>query len=85
LLTIKPFNMSREFSKTLRELGFRHIAHGELSAWEKKYDSFSLFIAQAHTGKLIASIVVGKDEISIPAIADEYWVVEFDALNTAAQ
>jgi hypothetical protein len=75
--------MPKLFSKSLRELGFKLITHGELNAWSKKYDGFSLFIAESHTGKLVASIVVGKNEISIPTIPDEYWVIEFDSLNAS--
>jgi len=37
---------------------------------------------KAPNGKLLSSITVGKTEISLPNIPNEYWVLDFDAENS---
>ncbi len=71
-----------EFTKTMKELDFKYIPQEGCDAWSKMYKGFILFIVKAPNGKLLTCITVGKLEISLPLIPDEYWVIEFDRLNT---
>lgn len=75
----------KEFIQTLRELNFKHIPQKGCDAWSKVYKGFILFIVKAPNGKLLSSITVGKLEISLPNIPDEYWVIEFDRENSEVE
>jgi hypothetical protein len=72
----------KEFIQTLKELDFKYIPQAECDAWSKAYKGFILFIVKAPSGKLLTGITVGKLEIILPAIPDEYWVINFDRLNS---
>jgi len=69
------------FTKTMEELGFLYIPQEGCHAWSKVYKGFILFVVNAPNGKLLASITVGKLEISLPDIPDEYWIINFDSDN----
>ncbi len=71
-----------EFLQTLKELDFKYIPQHNCDAWSKKYNGFILFIVKTPDGKLLSSITIGKIEISLPLIPDEYWVIEFDSENS---
>ena len=71
----------KEFIETLKELDFKYIPQEGCDAWSKIYSGFILFIVKAPNNKLLACITVGKIEISLPNIPDEYWVIEFDREN----
>jgi hypothetical protein len=67
----------------LKELGFKDIEQNGIAAWSKVYKGFILFIVKV-TGKekYLASVTVGKVEVSIPYYIDDLWVCEFDNVNT---
>ena len=72
----------KEFIQILKELGFKYIPYEGFDAWSKMYKGFILFIAKAPNNEFLASITVGKLEISLPLIPNEYWVIEFDIENS---
>ena len=57
------------------------IEQPECDAWSKVYKGFILFIAIAPNLQILASITIGKLEISLPPIQDEYWLIKFDYEN----
>ena len=69
--------------KALKELGFKDIQQNSIAAWSKVYKGFILFVVKV-TGKeqYLASITVGKVEVSIPYFVDDCWVCEFDSQNS---
>jgi hypothetical protein len=71
-----------EFIQTLKELDFKYIPQEGVDAWSKVYKGFILYIVKAPSGKLLTGITVGKLEICLPLIPDEYWVIDFDRLNS---
>lgn len=75
----------KEFIKTLNELDFKYIPQEGCDAWSKIYKGFILFIVKAPNGKLLSSITVGKLEISLPLIPDEYWIIDFDRENSEVE
>ena len=68
--------------KVLKELGFKDIEQNGISAWSKVYKGFILFVVKV-TGKeqYLASVTVGKVEVSIPYSVDDNWLCEFNSQN----
>lgn len=66
----------------LQSLNFKNIPQHGVDAWSKIYNGFILFIVAAPTGVFLASITVGKVEISLPQLINDNWVSYFDKENT---
>jgi len=68
--------------KVLKELGFKDIEQNRINAWSKKYKGFILFIVKiTGKGQYLASVTVGKVEVTIPYFVDGCWVCEFNKQN----
>ena len=61
-----------------QKLGFKYIPQEGCDCWSKVYNGFVLFVVLAPNGKLLASITVGKLEISLPNIESLNWIIAFD-------
>jgi hypothetical protein len=71
--------------QTLNELDFKYIPQKGVECWSKMYKGFILFIAKSpKDDTYLASITIGKIEISIPNTIDDVWCCEFDSQNSLA-
>lgn len=71
--------------ETLNSLGFQYIPQHGCEAWNKVYPGFVLFIAKAANGQILASLTIGRIEISLPVIPNIDWIKEFDKENTLVE
>ena len=68
--------------KTLKELGFIDISDATYNGWYKTYKDYRLFVAtKIGEDKWHASILVNKQEITIPLLVDKMWVFGFNEEN----
>lgn len=67
---------------TLKDLGFIDSSDGDVVGYYKTYKGFRLFVAtKKGNTKWVASVTVGRIEISIPLTVDAMWVFGFNEEN----
>lgn len=76
--------IDNKMEATLKDLGFINISDSKFNGSYKTYKGFRLFIVKSKIhihSKWIASILVGKIEISIPLSVNSMWVYGFNEEN----
>ena len=68
--------------ETLKQLGFINCSDADNTGYYKTYKGYRLFVAKNNLDRnWVASITVGKIEISIPLVVDKFWVFGFNEEN----